>query len=133
MRKRQILLHEAVFITAQQIVRQRKGAESKHAQRLLDFISAERLLQIAMLADAMDESLMHIRFCDAEDVDNARLPFENQRFLTRIVFLFGPQEKCFQTGSLPRLRFGLIRPRLIAITFEPIATDRDRSYSGSVC
>jgi hypothetical protein len=96
---RLILLHEAVLLTAQQIADSRKSSkEGRAATEFLEFVSVEHLLQLAMLSDAADEAICHVRMLDRENVDNATLPDLNQNFLTRIVFLFGPQEGCFRSG-----------------------------------
>ena len=71
---RLILLYEAVIITAQHILHNRHGAEAKQAEWFLRLITEEHLLQMAMLSDAMDEALTHIRVCDSEEVDTRACP-----------------------------------------------------------
>jgi hypothetical protein len=94
-----VLLHEALFLTAQQIADTRKRTdEGKIAQAFLEFCTAEVLLTLAMLADAADESLAHIRLLDRDHVDNAELPELNSTYLLRICYLFGPQEGCWRSG-----------------------------------
>ena len=51
-----------------------------------------------VLAYAADEALQRTRLCGGEDVDNSRLPFENAKFTQRIVTLFGPPQRCWESG-----------------------------------
>ena len=91
---------EALLAAAQVISRRRRGKpESRVAEDFLDFMSEERLLLLAMMSDAMDEALLHLRHYDRDEVDPADLPFHNERFLQRIALLFcGDNPQCFTCG-----------------------------------
>jgi hypothetical protein len=117
---RMVLLYEAVLLTAQQIVGQRAGKpEAKHATTFLQDTTSEHFLQLAMLSDAADESMMHTRFCDSESVDNALLPQENHRYLSRLVFLFGSQEACWTTGFTKFIVDRLASPAIVFVGGAP--------------
>ena len=119
---RLILLQEAVMITAQQIADARKSTnEGRAATQFLEYIAVEHLLQLAMLSDAADEAICHVRVLDRENVDNAELPELNQNFLTRIVFLFGPQEGCFRSGYTQFMEARLQREVVVFINGVPIS------------
>ena len=108
---RAILYHEAILMTAQQISINRQGsAPGNSADQFIEYACEEVFLQLAMLGDGADEALVHTRFCDDENVDNGLLPHENDRFLTRIMYLFGDQEGCFKGGHTAVMLKNLRRP-----------------------
>lgn len=112
---RLVLLHEAVLLTAQQIADTRPRAEEgRIAREFLEMCSEEVLVTLALLADAADESLAHIRMLDRDHVDNAELQEMNSDFLCRITYLFGPQEGCWQSGHT---RFLLERLKKTIVVF----------------
>ena len=80
---------EAVIHVALRIVAER-GSDSaaQHAKAFLTYINNERLVQLAMMADAADEALKLIRECDKEEWDTARMVDLVQNFMDRIEWLF---------------------------------------------
>ena len=80
---------EAVIHVALRIVAER-GSDSatQHAKAFLTYINNERLVQLAMMADAADEALKLIRECDKEEWDTARMADLVQNFMDRIEWLF---------------------------------------------
>ena len=71
------------------------------------------------MADAADEALQHTRFCDDEDVDNSRLPFENAKFMQRIVTLFGPPQRCWESGHTRFILERLAIPVMVLVGNTP--------------
>ena len=84
-----MLLHfEAVLDTAQKIAQRRSGAEASDASRWLASLTEEKMLQLAMVADATDEGLLLTRAMDTEDADLAALHSNVCHFIERITMLF---------------------------------------------
>lgn len=63
-----------------------------HAKAWLKGVNGEKLLQLAMLADAGDEGLCLVRFCDDENVDPAELQTHVGDFVDRLQLLFTHKE-----------------------------------------
>lgn len=130
---RLVLLHEAVLMTAQQIVDARRWkAEARSAQRFLEYVTAERLLQLAMIADAADEAMCHVRALDRENIDNAELPQLNHDFLVRVAFLFGPQEGCFRSGHTEFMEARLRKEVIVFLNGAPISIGGPGSITATV-
>lgn len=87
-----MLLYLPSFIKAcQRVSETRKGqAVARSARLFLDQLSAERLLQAALLSDGLDEALLLVRQVDCQDVDVADVPGQVQSFVDRLHCLFGP-------------------------------------------
>ena len=58
------------------------------AERFLEFLSEERILTLAMLADAGDEVMQIVRYLDTEDHDISEVPAHLDGFLHRMDNLF---------------------------------------------
>ena len=65
--------------------------------RFLNSVTEETELQLAAMADASDESMIFIRFNDAENYDATELASEAHAFLHRATVLFDRGE-CFNSG-----------------------------------
>ncbi len=88
-----ILFFHAFVATAIDIAARRAGqSEGKAAEEFLESLTQERVLQMAMLADAADECMMLLRFFDTEDADPALTSARVSEFMWRIMHLFG--ENC---------------------------------------
>lgn len=83
-----LIMHlPAVFSTAHRIISCR-GEDAACIKSWLSSVDAEQLLQLAMCADAADEGMQIIRWCDTEEMDIADLNFQVGQFLARIDALF---------------------------------------------
>lgn len=71
--------------------------EAQHADRFLKFVNEERVLQLAMAADAGDESIQLTRFLDTEAYDIAELPMQLYLFFNKLNALF-IDGRCVETG-----------------------------------
>ena len=73
--------------------------EGKGADDFLNFVNAERVLQLGMMADGSDEAFILIRVFDDENTDPAMQSDELWMFRRRLELLFGARAaRCF---SLP--------------------------------
>jgi hypothetical protein len=114
---RMLLNFDCVVETAQMIVKRRTGAESKDADRWLASITEEKMLQLAMVADATDEGLLLTRAMDSEDMDLATLHSDISRFVDRITLLFD-KGQCMdlQPGFTAHMRSLLQHERVILLS-----------------
>jgi hypothetical protein len=95
---RLLLWLDAVVCTAVEVARDRKGQpEGDKASVFLDLLTEERLVVLAMLADAGDEAMALTRYLDCESFETELLTEEISRFLERIRWLF-TNAGCLQTG-----------------------------------
>ena len=86
---RGILFYEAVVMVAVWCtVHRRSKAEVDVAELFLEWLSAERLVLLAMMADASDCALGFVRAFDTEESDPAETMLECQRFLSELHHLF---------------------------------------------
>ena len=121
-----VLEFEALIMTAQQIAEARKGtAEGEQACGFLEYINTERMLILAMGADAGDEVYEFVLQLDKEDVENELLNRRCNEFLERIALLFGPERQCFNLGYTQHMLNTLQRQRVIYTKGEP------RSFGGA--
>ena len=89
-----ILLNMTAFIaTVQRIGQTRTDSTGKQAVTFLRQLSSERLLQVGLLSDAMDECMLLIRSVDCEEVDVAEVPQQIQGFVDRLHALFGSERR----------------------------------------
>jgi hypothetical protein len=96
-----VLFMPAVLDVALKIASLRTGEERGSANAFLTILDSESVLQLSMLADAGDETLMLTRLVDTEEADPAKFPSECQDFLQRVLALFGDGEACWHTGYTP--------------------------------
>jgi hypothetical protein len=90
-------LGEALCLVAM-LARPRSGRrEGREALEALEFIDNERVIQLAMLADAGDESLMVARFYDSGHHDPGQAASVHDQFRCRIDTLF-LQGRCAELG-----------------------------------
>ena len=82
-----------VLQTALRIALVRNDKQGAAANRFLQWVSTERCLCAAMLADGADESMVLTRFLDAEEADPAELNLEICSFMRRIHALFN-ERRC---------------------------------------
>ena len=87
---RMVLFMDAVISVALYIVakRARSSREGKIAEDFLRGLTMEDYIQLAMMADAGDETIMLVRLCDSEDFDPATSTHELAEFKRRIMYLF---------------------------------------------
>ena len=84
-----VLFFDAVVATAYELQTRRAGtAHGKRGTHFLEFIDEERMLTLAMLADAGDEASAVVRFFDTRDHDISEAPVILSDFLSRIDVLF---------------------------------------------
>eukprot|EP00974_Lingulodinium_polyedra_P104778 10144351-Lingulodinium_polyedra.AAC.1 len=86
---------------------------ARDAVRFLEGPSEGRVLLLAMLVGAADETLVIARVFNNEEVDISTQPSTLQSFLKRIRALFGDDRRCFElpglTSAAPRvLEWGLL-------------------------
>ena len=100
-----ILFWPAFLTTLVQISWQRRGLEE--GTRVLDFLqwlSPQKCLLVAMMADAGQESLELTRMVDYQNFPVEDLPFNLSAFMTRLRCLFvGNQPLCLSTGFTGRM------------------------------
>lgn len=95
---RLIVWFEAVVMTAVWISTHRRGEDvAQCADEFLVYITEERLLQLAMVADGGDDALGLTRFLDTEDYELAQLPMELHAFINKLNGQF-VQGLCVSTG-----------------------------------
>ena len=109
-----VLRHRASIMTALQIARVRKGDHpATCANYYLLFISGsegiKRLLLLAMLADAGDESAMVLRAADKTHSDPADTAFMIESYVRRIQTLF-LEGSCLRTGYTQVMMESLKKP-----------------------
>ena len=93
-----ILYLQAIASTLVEIATSRSGRkEGKLASEQIEFLDEERVLTIAMLADAGDEALRLARFYDTGSHDPAESLATHQEFRQKIDFLY-TQGRCFEFG-----------------------------------
>ncbi|MCP4240808.1 MAG: hypothetical protein GY772_09640 [bacterium] len=96
-----LIIHmKAVFATANKLVTIR-GPEENTMRRWLSTVSSEELLQLAMCADAADETMLLLRVFDSEQMDIATRFGNIERFLQRVTSLFN-HGQCLVTMGYTR-------------------------------
>ncbi|CAE7766372.1 unnamed protein product [Symbiodinium sp. CCMP2592] len=84
-----LLMYLPAFVNVvQRITETRGGKEAGKASQWLSRLTSQRILLLAMLADAGDEGLLLIRAVDREDVDLSELSNHVRAFHDRVVWLF---------------------------------------------
>lgn len=84
-----VLFFDAILGVAHKIVQTRTyQPEGASAQEFLDFIDEEKLICLALLADAGDEASALVRFFDGDEYDVAASPVMIRSFLNHIDHLF---------------------------------------------
>lgn len=69
-----VLYNDAMFtLAAEIVVSRRERSEGKIAAAFLDFMTDEKCIVVAMLADAGDESTLHLRCFDTEQFDVSKI------------------------------------------------------------
>ena len=114
---------------------ERQDGPGGRARAWLEWVatSPRRLLTTAMLADAADEAMALLRYCDTEQMDVASLSDNICEFLARVTHLFGQRRACLTTVGytlycLHTLREPLVwamRGRMYSIT---TPTDADIEF-----
>ena len=126
---RLVLWCDAVIATAETISIKRKGqAEGTAANEFLKEINEEKLLQLAMMADAADEVSGLLRHVDTETYDSAVVPELLQQFVSGCVLLF-KEGKCMEwLGYTSYIVARLKRTRLLFL-----ADGSSRTLGGPDC
>ena len=91
---RMCLNFPAVVKTALHCHATRTDKSGVRAGSWLQWLSTEKCLMAAMMADAADQAMLLTRVLDNEDMDPAALNAEVNAFVTTIETLFGEQRKC---------------------------------------
>ena len=108
--QRSILFFEAIWSWCIDVIATRPGQEpAKHAARFLSVVTAEDLLQAAMMADASDEHLMLRRFFDTRGWDPMSVGSELDLFLRNLDFLFIKQHAGQPPQEVGCMRSGFVR------------------------
>ena len=108
--QRSILFFEAIWSWCIDVIATRPGQEpAKHAARFLSAVTAEDLLQAAMMADASDEHLMLRRFFDTRGWDPMSVGSELDLFLRNLDFLFIKQHAGQPPQEVGCMRSGFVR------------------------
>ena len=106
-----LFLH-ACIRTALHLTRSRSDKAARVAMSWLQWLSEERALLAAMLADAADSSLGLTRVLDAEELDPARLSAEIGHFLAGIKALFNGGQ-CLHTFGYTRTMLALLKKPIV--------------------
>ncbi len=127
-----VLWNDAVISTHMHIMRTRAGRrEAKKSEDVLTFLDDERVLTVAMIADAGDEVLCLKRVTDTEACDPAEIKAACQALLKRIDFLF-VQGKCVHYGYTRHALGLLSKPRTIALRTGPKSFGSHRGVSAAI-
>ena len=114
-----VLLFEAIIMTALEINTARAGKKEGHAAAdFLEFLSAERLVLVGMLADAGDECQQLTLDVESESYDVAQLGASVQRFVTAIDALFN-DKAAHQHGYTKFMLSSLQTPRTFVVKDSP--------------
>lgn len=98
-----ILTHDAMRLTAKWITCNRVGTvDAEVAAAFLKDFGPEEHLQLGMMADAGDETIQLVRFCDVEGLDLAKAPEECRLLDERITYLFDGK-RCLETMGYTKL------------------------------
>ena len=90
--QRSVLFFEAVWCFCIDVIATRPGQEpAKHAASFLTTVTAEGLLQAAMMADAADEHMLVRRFFDTPEWDPMAVGVELDQFIRKLEHLFVAQ------------------------------------------
>ncbi len=71
----------------------------RFALRFLAYVSLVNWVLNAMMAEAWDELMAVVRMYDREEVGVERLAYSLSRFVSRCIYLFGPERGCLREGS----------------------------------
>ena len=112
----------AVFSVAEKIRVARPGKpESEVAVRFLQDFGPEQFLQLAMLADAADESYVYTMFADDEEMDLALQADEVAVFLDHVRYLFN-EGACFSVEGHTKFAIQQLKKvRILNIGKDPTA------------
>ena len=116
---RLVLLWEVVVAVAVRIYTTRPNPEKGYAKIFLKFASPETALQIALMADAGDESMVLTRTSDKESMDALKFPAHLDEYLHRCRVLFDPScTYCFDSGYTKYMVENLASPMVINVDGE---------------
>ena len=114
----------AVIRTAVQITRTRpRTEEAASASSFLKLMSTERILQLAVLADAASEAIVMTRFTDREGCATETLWWELEAFMAKIKMLFVDRQ-CTKTGYTAWALEMLKTPTLVFVEGQPLVIGR---------
>ena len=114
----------ALIRTAVQITRTRpRTDEAASASSFLKSMSTERILQLAVLADAASEAIVMTRFTDREGCATETLWWELEAFMAKIKMLF-VDRKCTKTGYTAWALEMLKTPTLVFVGGQPLVIGR---------
>ena len=116
-----VLYLDAYLATAEEMVASDSAVKAQ-AQDFLRFLSVERLIQSAMLADAADECLVFTRLLDSEDTDSAKLNDSVAEFLDRMQCLFTDGQCVSLPGYTSFMLKNLQRSRAVRVGGNQIIT-----------
>jgi len=113
---RGVIFFDAYLTTAQSIYDERKNSEAgKDAAAWLRTVDEEACVQFAMLADAGFENLNLIRFLDDEIFDKSQVSDQLASFMSRTIYLFGPNRGSLKAGFAELMMETLQRPKTIFV------------------
>ena len=103
----------AVVKTALHCNATRTDKSGVRAGHWLQWLSTEKCLMAAMMADASDQAMLLTRVLDDEDMDPAALNTEVGAFVTTIETLFGEQRKCLTLVGYTQVMLLVLRRPLV--------------------
>jgi hypothetical protein len=115
---RMVVHFEALVLTANDIIRERapKSKDHKGANRALELLNTESMLQLGMVADACEIVVRFVRFLDKECFDISALPCHIQVLQASATDLF-IRGGCLKHSGYTRHMLELIRkPRLVLLS-----------------
>ena len=110
---RSVLFIHACVRTALWTAQTRNDESSASSKAWLTWVSEERCLQAAMLADASDQTLALTRILDKEAVDPAIINAEVRSYVHIIEALFGEEERCLTVFGYTRAMMETLRTPLV--------------------
>ncbi len=116
-----ILCLEPIITIAHRMAQERRGSEpGKRAASFLLGLSEEKLVQLALMADAGDEAMILTRGVDTESADPAIFPQDIERFLARAKALF-VAGAVFQTQGYTKYIIDLLEHRNFSLAVNGVA------------
>jgi hypothetical protein len=115
---RMVVHFEALVLTAVDIIRERakNTREHKGANRAVNLLDTESMLQLGMVADACEIVVRFIRYVDKECFDISALPCHIQALEASAIDLF-TRGGCLKHAGYTRHMLGVIRrPRLVLLS-----------------
>ena len=110
--RRAVLFFQPLLRVAQWILEQRgkNSNEGQLAREWLNTVTAESAFQLALVADATDETMEVNRYFDQDTYSKANITLRVHKFLQKCTWLFGAQRGAMQTGYTALMMKTLEKP-----------------------